>query len=190
MDEEGVTNPQSVTVFDIARADEDVDVVFPFAWARRHERVEVLLERHGMFGWKAQVVGDDDEHLLGFPWTDHVNRILLGGNERGQLPVDLSAGVWDDLKQGWWAPSSLLMTACSSPRATSTRLSPTSATRRISFAADQAWSPSTVSRCNGMLCHGVSTTKRGRVRWLSSERLVEAESERSSSQPWLDAERD
>jgi hypothetical protein len=77
-------------------------VDLPTAWARSHTRVDVSLTQAGdEFGWHAHLVGDDDEHLLGFPWHDHVEKMLLA-RRGGGLPIDL-AGAWDDLEQGWWA---------------------------------------------------------------------------------------
>ena len=67
----------------------------PTAWAREHERLAVELEQTEDFGLHATLVGDDGERLLGFPWHDHVDRLLVveGGRE---LPVELADGGWDD----------------------------------------------------------------------------------------------
>lgn len=53
------------------------------------------------FGWAAHVTGDDQLVLLSFPWTDHVDQILLNADS-GQLPVNVTEEGWDDLDQGWW----------------------------------------------------------------------------------------
>jgi hypothetical protein len=78
-----------------------VVVDLPTAWARRHARVEVTLSQDEL-GWDARLVGDYDEHLLGFPWHAEVDKMLLAHDARS-LPIDLAAGVWDDVEQGWWA---------------------------------------------------------------------------------------
>jgi hypothetical protein len=78
-----------------------VVVDLPTAWARTHARVEVSLSKDEL-GWYARLVGDDDEHLLGFPWHDDVDKMLLAQDARS-LPIDLAAGAWDDVEQGWWA---------------------------------------------------------------------------------------
>lgn len=87
----------------VSRGDAIDHVAFdlPTAWARRHARIEVSLSQDE-FGWHARLVGDNDEHLLGFPWHDEVDKMLLAHNARS-LPIDLAAGAWDDLEQGWWA---------------------------------------------------------------------------------------
>lgn len=36
--------------------------------------------------------------LIGFPWYDHVDQMLLD-SEGGELPPDLSSGAWDDFEQ-------------------------------------------------------------------------------------------
>jgi hypothetical protein len=95
-------------VFEIVRGrggDEGItffEVDLPVAWARSHSRVEVSLSRSEYFGWGAKLVGDADDHLIGFPWYDHVDQMLLDP-DGGELPPDLSSGEWDDLEQGWWA---------------------------------------------------------------------------------------
>jgi hypothetical protein len=78
-------------------------VDLPTAWAKIHARVEVLLAHSDdELGWHAQIVGDEEEHLLGFPWHDHVDKMLLAPSAP-ELPMDLAAGAWDDVEQGWWA---------------------------------------------------------------------------------------
>ena len=47
-------------------------------------------------------VGDEQAYLLGFPWYDNVDAMLLAREAR-QLPLDLDEGSWDDIEQGWWA---------------------------------------------------------------------------------------
>jgi hypothetical protein len=59
-------------VFEISVGRGDgIDVLavdLPTAWARAHTRVDVSFTHAGDgFGWHAHLVGDDDEHLLGFP---------------------------------------------------------------------------------------------------------------------------
>jgi hypothetical protein len=87
----------------VSRGDalDDVAIDLPTAWARRHRRVEVSLSQDDL-GWHARLLGDDDEHLLGFPWHDDVDKMLRAHDARS-LPIDLTAGAWDDLEQGWWA---------------------------------------------------------------------------------------
>jgi hypothetical protein len=80
---------------------DDLAIDLPTAWARTHARIEVALSQDEL-GWHARLVGDDDEHLLGFPWHDDVDKMLLARDSRS-LPIDLDAGAWDDVEQGWWA---------------------------------------------------------------------------------------
>jgi hypothetical protein len=80
---------------------DDLAIDLPTAWARRHARVEVTMSQDEL-GWHARLVGDNDDHLVGFPWHDEVDRMLLARDVRS-LPIDLAAGAWDDVEQGWWA---------------------------------------------------------------------------------------
>jgi hypothetical protein len=97
-----------VRVFELVRASEgDEGITFfevdlPVAWARSHSRAEVSLSRSEDFGWGAKLLGDGEDHLIDFPWYDHVDQMLLNP-DGGELPPDLSSGEWDDLEQGWWA---------------------------------------------------------------------------------------
>jgi hypothetical protein len=99
-----------VRVFEIVRASESdagdgldfFEVDLPTAWARVHRLVDVSLTQSEDFGWGAELLGDGGDHLIGFPWYDHVEQMLLDP-EGGELPPDLSTGRWDDLEQGWWA---------------------------------------------------------------------------------------
>jgi hypothetical protein len=94
---------QRMRVFEISRGEpiDEVAVDLRTGWARSHVRVDVLLSQDEL-GWYAHLVGDDDEHLLGFPWHDHLDEILIARDARS-LPIDLTAGSWDDVEQGWWA---------------------------------------------------------------------------------------
>jgi hypothetical protein len=93
-------------VFEIARAsDTDSRISFfkldlPATWARSHEHAEVALREDESFGWGATLVGDGDQRVLGFPWYDHVDQMLV--DPAGELPPDLASGSWDDMEQGWW----------------------------------------------------------------------------------------
>lgn len=99
--------PERLRVFETARSARDgiegLAVELPTAWARTHGRVEVALTRvSDELGWHAHLVGDEQAYLLGFPWYDNVDAILLAREAR-QLPLDLDEGAWDDIEQGWWA---------------------------------------------------------------------------------------
>ena len=96
----------------------ELGVDLPTAWARRHESLAVAFtdERGDVdFGWHAQLVGDDGEGLLSFPWFDHADRALAARGERllgllrGRLlfpqddfPTTLADEGWNELEQGWW----------------------------------------------------------------------------------------
>ena len=54
------------------------------------------------FGWVAYVTADDGSVLLGFPWTDHADQVLVRADSSA-LPVNVDESGWDDLDQGWWA---------------------------------------------------------------------------------------
>jgi hypothetical protein len=99
--------PERLRVFEAARSAregiEALAVELPTAWARTHGRVEVELTRvSDELGWHAHLVGDEQAYLLGFPWYDHVDAMLLTRGAR-QLPLDLDESAWDDVEQGWWA---------------------------------------------------------------------------------------
>jgi hypothetical protein len=94
-------------VFEISRVYDggelgSLTVDLPVAWAHVHAYAEVLLRKSEDFGWGAELVGEQQQHLLGFPWYDHVDKILLDPSS-AELPPDVSSGAWDDLEQGWWA---------------------------------------------------------------------------------------
>jgi len=130
-------------------------VDLPAAWARAHTRVDVSLTHAGdELGWHAHLVGDDDEHVLGFPWYDHVETMLLA-RRGGELPMDL-AGPWDDLEQGWWASAI--------PAGSQVYLAETDFDELV----DKARKPSNISR-NGP---GIVSVDGVEVRWNSVPRVA------------------
>lgn len=93
-------------VFEISRVYDggevgSLAVDLPAAWAHVHTHAEVLLRKSEEFGWGAELMGEQQQHVLGFPWYDHVDEMLL--DPCAELPPDISGGAWDDLEQGWWA---------------------------------------------------------------------------------------
>ena len=90
-------------VFEIGRAEGDLDVELEAGRARRHRDVLIGFVKHGRYlGTHAYVVGDEGSVLLSFPWVDRVNWLLAFG-ATSELPVDVADEGWDDLEQGWWA---------------------------------------------------------------------------------------
>jgi hypothetical protein len=93
-------------VFEIVRASESdkgigfFEVDLPTRWARSHEHAEVALSEDERFGWRATLVGDGNQYLIGFPWYDHVDQMLV--DSEGELPPDIASGSWSDIEQGWW----------------------------------------------------------------------------------------
>jgi hypothetical protein len=93
-------------VFEIVRdSDTDTGISFfevdlPTPWARSHAHAEVALREDEYFGWGATLVGDGEQPLIGFPWYDHVDQMLVDPD--GELPPDLADGSWNDIEQGWW----------------------------------------------------------------------------------------
>jgi hypothetical protein len=99
--------PEWLRVFETANyardAIEGLAVELPTAWARNHGRVKVELTRvSDELGWHAHLVGDEQAYLLGFPWYDHVEAMLLARGAR-RVPLDLDEGAWDVIEPGWWA---------------------------------------------------------------------------------------
>jgi hypothetical protein len=99
--------PRCLRVFEISRVGDGGEIAhlaveLPAAWAYAHTHADVLLRKSEEFGWGAEIVGEQQQHLLGFPWYDHVDKMLLDPS-CAELPPDLSSGAWDDLEQGWWA---------------------------------------------------------------------------------------
>jgi hypothetical protein len=78
-----------------------IAIDLPRAWARPHASATVSFRHSGELGWGAELVGDDGQHLLGFPWYDHVDEMLLAPGS--ELPPDIESEAWDDIEQGWWA---------------------------------------------------------------------------------------
>lgn len=93
----------TLRVFEADRAPRGaLEVDLPIAWARPHSRVAVELRHTGRdMGWHAQILGDDNEYLLGFPWHDNIDETLRA--DPSSLPINLEDERWDDLEQGWWA---------------------------------------------------------------------------------------
>ncbi len=104
--EESVSE-RSLRVFEIARISSGQDlgslvVDLPVALANRRPSVRIVfLDGGSDLGWHAHVTDVDGYVLLSFPWTDHVDRILIN-DDPGQLPVTVPQEGWDDLDQGWW----------------------------------------------------------------------------------------
>jgi hypothetical protein len=96
------SNLDSLTVFEIDRVSGTFAVALPPGWARMHRQAEVALSASEEFGCAAEILGDAQDHLLGFPWLDNVDEILLG-SDTGRLPVQLGERGWNDVEQGWWA---------------------------------------------------------------------------------------
>ncbi|MGL5827034.1 MAG: hypothetical protein ACRCYU_19805 [Nocardioides sp.] len=46
-------------------------------------------------------VFNDKQRVLGFPWHDHVDQMLL--ESPCALPMCAPRSYWDDFEQGWWA---------------------------------------------------------------------------------------
>jgi hypothetical protein len=90
---------EQILVFEMGRQGSDLEVALPVEWARPTPTVEVPFHWSNAFGWHVHVHGQDGWHALSFPWTDHVDEILLGAGS-GTLPV--GDQPWWDLEQGWW----------------------------------------------------------------------------------------
>jgi hypothetical protein len=78
-----------------------IAIDLPRAWARPHASAAVSFRHSGELGWGAELVGDGRQHLLGFPWYDHVDKMLLAPGR--ELPPAIESGAWDDIEQSWWA---------------------------------------------------------------------------------------
>jgi hypothetical protein len=78
-----------------------IAIDLPRAWARPHACAAVSFRYSGELGWGAELVGDEGQHLLGFPWHDRVDEMLLAPDS--ELPPDIERGAWDDVEQSWWA---------------------------------------------------------------------------------------
>jgi hypothetical protein len=99
--------PPSLRMFDLwSSGDVDSDIRhiaidLPLAWARPHACAAVSFRHFEELGWGAELVGERGHHLLGFPWYDHVDEMLLAPDS--ELPPDIESGAWDDIEQSWWA---------------------------------------------------------------------------------------
>jgi hypothetical protein len=93
-----------IPVFEVTRSDDvDLTVALSPSWAVEHERVEVVFRHADMFGWHATLESPAGDHVLSFPWSDHVDE-MLRGEAPSELPDPaLPDGRWYDLEQGWWA---------------------------------------------------------------------------------------
>ena len=78
------------------------NVDLPTAWARSHGTVVVAFDRYSPTNWHAHLVSTDGELLLAFPFHDHADDILLGG-ERWKLPTHAEEEAWECEEEGWWA---------------------------------------------------------------------------------------
>jgi hypothetical protein len=78
-----------------------IAIDLPRAWARPHACASASFRHSEELGWGAELVGDAGQHLLGFPWYDHVDEMLLAPDS--ELPPDIESGAWDDIEQSWCA---------------------------------------------------------------------------------------
>jgi hypothetical protein len=98
-----VVSERSLRVFEMSRIDSarerpPLKVDLPVAMARRHQTVQVVFMHSEEFGWHAYVTDDEGSVLLSFPWTDHVDQILMSVDSSA-LPVNVNEKGWDDLDQ-------------------------------------------------------------------------------------------
>ena len=77
-------------------------IELPIAWAESHGNVVVAFDRYSPTNWHAHLVSGDGELLLGFPWHDHADRILLGVEQRA-FPIQADEEAWEAHEEGWWA---------------------------------------------------------------------------------------
>lgn len=92
-----------IAVFEISRGwDVSFGVTLRPSWAIALNEVRLVFRNSGGFGWSVTIESPDGGRVLGFPWSDHVDRMLTGESPSELPDPALPDGHWDDLEQGWW----------------------------------------------------------------------------------------